>query len=220
MPETTVKTLDLYPGLPQPEVKGRTCSGRRYSLSSLILLFFSFSTVGWLWEVGLHLLKDGVFVNRGVMLGPWLPIYGAGGVIALLLLRRLFNNPIATFFAMMAVSGTVEYFTSWYLELTKGAKWWDYTGYFLNLNGRICAEGLVAFGLGGCACIYLLAPKLDALFSKIPKTVRMALCLALLLLFAADAVYSRIHPNMGAGITDYAEALTAPLAVWPDGSGV
>lgn len=35
----------------------------------------------------------------------------------------------------------VEYFTSYYMELTPGKKWWDYSGYYLNLNGRICAEG-------------------------------------------------------------------------------
>ena len=30
---------------------------------------------------------------------------------------------------------------------TGGTKWWDYSGYFLNLNGRICLEGALVFGL-------------------------------------------------------------------------
>lgn len=48
----------------------------RYSLQTLILLFFTFSFIGWVWEVSLHLFGSGVFVNRGVLHGPWLPIYG------------------------------------------------------------------------------------------------------------------------------------------------
>ena len=35
--------------------------------------------------------------------------------------------------------------TSYYFELTKGMRWWDYTGYFLNLNGRICGEGITDY---------------------------------------------------------------------------
>lgn len=51
---------------------------RLYSVTSVILLFFSFCFIGWLWEVSLHLVSDGEFVNRGVLHGPWLPIYGMG----------------------------------------------------------------------------------------------------------------------------------------------
>ena len=40
-------------------------------------------------------------------------------------------------------------------------KWWDYTGYFLNLHGRICAEGLLVFGVGGMAFVYVIAPLID-----------------------------------------------------------
>ena len=50
--------------------------------------------------------------------------------------------------------------TSVFMEFTTGGKkWWDYSGYFLNLNGRICAEGLLAFGLGGLAVVYMYWPR-------------------------------------------------------------
>ena len=61
---------------------------RAYSLTSLILFFFSASTVGWLWEVFLHIFMDGALINRGTTWGPWLPIYGVGGVMTLVLLRK------------------------------------------------------------------------------------------------------------------------------------
>lgn len=176
---------------------------RRYSIRSLILLFFTFSFIGWIWEVSLHIVQDGAFVNRGVMYGPWLPIYGSGGVLILVLLQKVRRNPGLTFFLTVVICGIVEYGTSWYLEVTKGTKWWDYSGYFLNLNGRICAEGLFVFGLGGCAFIYILAPFFDELYKKIPPYRQLLICLMLIAAFAADSSYSRLHPNMGKGITDY-----------------
>lgn len=180
---------------------------RRYALRTYILFFFTFSLIGWLWEVSLHLIKDGVFVNRGVMFGPWLPIYGSGGVLILLFLRRFAKNPVVTFLLSMVLCSVVEYATSWYLEVTKGTKWWDYSGYLFNLNGRICLEGAIVFGLGGCAFIYFLAPRFDDLYRKIPIRVQWTICTILLACFSGDFLYSRVHPNQGAGITDYDSAL-------------
>ena len=176
---------------------------RNYSILSLILLFFIFSFIGWSWEVSLHLVKDGVFVNRGVLHGPWLPIYGAGGVMILILLNRFRKNPAAEFIATLVLCGFVEYFTSLVMEIKFGQRWWDYSGYFLNLNGRICGEGLLTFGMGGMAIVYLLAPALDNMIRKIKLKVLIPICLVLVCLFAADQMYSSKHPNEGKGITDY-----------------
>lgn len=177
---------------------------RSYSVSSLIMMFFLLSFVGWLWEVSLHLITDGEFVNRGVLHGPWLPIYGTGGILILIVLNKFRSDPLKEFIATVVLCGCVEYFTSWYLEIThNGMKWWDYSGYFLNLNGRICAEGLCVFGLGGLAIVYLIAPLADDLLRKAKPRHLAAACAALLLIFSADQVYSSKNPNVGKGITDY-----------------
>ena len=176
---------------------------RHYSIRTLILLFFTFSIVGWMWEVMLHIVSKGMLVNRGTMLGPWLPIYGAGGALVLFLLRRLFRRPVATFLVSMVLCSIIEYFTSWYLEMTKGIRWWDYSGYFMNLNGRICLEGAVTFGLACCLVVYFAGPLIASLIDRIPPATQNVLCVVLLGLFAADMVYSHFHPNQGAGITDY-----------------
>ena len=174
-----------------------------YGLTGLILLFFLFSWIGWFWEVALHLIQTGQFVNRGVLHGPWLPIYGFGGVQVLVVLKRIRNHPVATFFLSMVLCGIMEYVTSYVLELIHGGvRWWDYSGYFLNLNGRICAEGLVVFGLGCCAFIYILAPLfMTHLIRKIPLRVRVILCVILICGFAGDFIYTRSCPNVGAGIS-------------------
>lgn len=177
---------------------------RHYSVWSLLLMFFIFSFLGWVWEVSLHLVSDGEFVNRGVLHGPWLPIYGSGSILILMLLNRLRKRPVVEFVGIILLCGLIEYMTSYYLELIHGERWWDYTGYFLNLNGRICAEGLLVFGLGGLAVVYVLAPLLDNWIQKIRSQVLIPLCLVLLTLFVIDNTYSNAHPNTGKGITDYA----------------
>lgn len=180
---------------------------RRYNISSLILMFFLFSFIGWLWEVTLHLLKDGTFVNRGVMHGPWLPIYGAGGILVLVLLNKLRKKPLLEFLSIIVLCGLVEYFASYYLEIANnGIKWWDYSGYFLNLNGRICAEGLLVFGLGGLYVVYFLAPLLDDLIKRVNYKVLMMILFILIIMFTIDKIYSSKYPNKGTGITDYSAA--------------
>ena len=117
--------------------------------------------------------------------------------------KRCRKNVFAEFIGAIILSGFVEYMTSWYLEMTKGMRWWDYTGYFLNINGRICGEGLLIFGLGGIAVVYLIAPLVDDMISKLKSRQVVALSLILLALYNIDAIYTHFHPNVGEGITDY-----------------
>ena len=182
---------------------------RHYSVTSIILMFFIFSFIGWLWEVCFHLVTDGEFVNRGVLHGPWLPIYGSGGLMILVLLNKLRKHPVAEFFAAFTLCGVVEYFTAVFLEMKFGEKWWDYTGYFLNIDGKVCAEGLLIFGLGGMVVVYFVAPLLDNIIRKLPLKVVIPICVALALMFTADQVYSSYYPNKGDGVTNYAEVETS-----------
>ncbi|MBW3095089.1 DUF975 family protein [Bifidobacterium sp. 64T4] len=177
-------------------------AARSYSALNLVMMFFIFCIIGWLWEVALCLIDEGIFVNRGTLHGPWLPIYGTGGIIILILLKKLREHPVAEFVAAIVLCGGLEYLSSWYLETTKGQRWWDYTGYFLNLNGRICAEGLLVFGLGGLAIVYLVAPTLNQLLDRINRKALFCVALVLLIAYIGDQVYSNQHPNSGHGITD------------------
>ncbi len=175
---------------------------RNYSVSSLILMFFIFAVAGWLWEVSLHMINHGVFVNRGVLHGPWLPIYGCGGLLILTLLKRLRHRPVMEFLAIIVLCGVVEYGASWVLELMSGGRrWWDYTGYFLNLNGRICAEGLLIFGIGGMMIVYVLAPAIDSVLRILPRRLVIPLCIVLCCVFMSDLGLSAVNPNTGEGVT-------------------
>lgn len=180
---------------------------RSYTVLNLVMMFFIFCFVGWVWEVIIAFINEGMFVNRGTLHGPWLPIYGTGGLAILILLKKLRSRPALEFVAAMALCGALEYCSSWFLEVTHdGQRWWDYTGYFLNLNGRICAEGLLAFGLGGLAIVYLLAPALDDLLNRANTRALAVAAVVLLVAYCCDQAYSSAHPNTGAGVTDYQAA--------------
>ena len=115
------------------------------------------------------------------------------------------------FATTVVLCGLLEYLTSLVLEIaTGGTKWWDYSGYFLNLNGRICAEGLLVFGIGGLVITYVLAPILDNLLAKVNEKRVIAVCSVLMVAFAVDAVYSQFHPNSGKGVTDIGEDARLP----------
>lgn len=175
---------------------------RRYSICSLIMMFFIFAFIGWLWEVCLHIIADGEIVKRGVLHGPWLPIYGFGSILILTVLNKFREKPIIQFITIIVLCGVIEYFTAYYLEIVhNGQKWWDYSGYFLNLHGRICAEGLLVFGVGGIAIVYVVAPLLDNIIKKINHQTLMIICCILLAIFLVDEIYSSDHPNTGKGIT-------------------
>lgn len=177
------------------------CEEKADSFWPMVMIFFTMSLTGWLWEVCLHLISDGCFVNRGFLHGPWLPVYGSGSVMILVLLRKLRKRPLLEFLAIILLCGCIEYFVSWFLEQAYGGmRWWDYSGYFLNLNGRICVEGLLAFGLGGMAIVYGFGPLLDRLFRRIPKKILVPVCLVLIFIFCADLIWSGRNPNLGTGI--------------------
>ena len=174
---------------------------KKYTLSTYILLFFAFSFVGWLYEVLLYLISQGRFVNRGTMYGPWLPIYGTGGVAILFCLQKFRKKPLLMFVTSFILCGIIEYAGGWLLFHFQHARYWDYSEYALNINGFICLESLLIFGLGGCGFTYVAGPMLDNIFSRIDRRIKYIICAILLAAYGADFIYCQIAgPNSGDGI--------------------
>lgn len=171
-----------------------------------VMLFFVLSFAGWIWEVLLSYFTRHAFINRGVYRGPYLPIYGVGGVLLCLFLRTLRRKPLRVFLLSMVICSILEYLTSFYLERHWGIRWWDYNGHFLNISGRICLLGAVTFGLGGMGLVCFLLPLYEKTYGKLSKKWRIILCLLFLAVFIADATYCTMNPNTGRGIsTSFAE---------------
>lgn len=123
------------------------------------LIFIMFSFVGWISEVlYVGIFHEHKFVNRGFLYGPICPVYGFGGVVILLLPPSLYNTWIPLFFASMILCTAVEYLVSWIMEKMFHARWWDYSHYKFNINGRICLLNSVLFGFMGLGVIHFVYP--------------------------------------------------------------
>lgn len=125
------------------------------------LIFIMFSVVGWISEVlYVGIFHEHKFVNRGFLHGPLCPVYGFGGVVLLLLPSALYSTWLPLFFASMILCTVVEYFVSWIMEKMFHARWWDYSHYKFNLNGRICLLNSVLFGFMGLGIIHFVYPQM------------------------------------------------------------
>lgn len=154
------------------------------------LLFLIYSFIGWTIEVINVSIIEKRFVNRGFLMGPYCPIYGFGGISCYLLLRKYLSDPIALFMMSILIFSILEYMTSYIMEKLFKARWWDYSDKKFNINGRICLETMVPFGLLGCFAMYVLNPGLIGLLEKIPANIAMIISIILFVLFMIDCCIS------------------------------
>lgn len=186
----------------------------RMLLEHYFLLFFVSAVLGWMMEVTAKLIQFRRFINRGFLIGPYCPIYGVGSVLITALLSRYSKDPVTVFVMAMAVCGALEYLTSYLMEKLFHARWWDYSQRRFNLNGRVCANTLIPFGLLGLLMIYLVKPFLFGLFSQLSQTALDVTCGLLAAVMLTDAAISacilgKIRHTAETSGGDDTEALTA-----------
>ena len=139
---------------------------------SAFLIFILFSFIGWISEViYVGVTSAHKFVNRGFLYGPLCPVYGFGGVMILMLPPSLYKTWIPLFFASMILCTIVEYFVSWLMEKLFHTRWWDYSHYKIQLNGRICLLNSILFGFLGVAVIHFVYPLMIDLLNSLGQTL-------------------------------------------------
>ena len=163
-------------------------------ITNLVLIFFTYSFVGWCIEVTLKYFQYHRFINRGFLIGPCLPIYGSGCALitvamdGLVLLSRNEFSYGTVFAVSFFLCGTLEYLVSFFLEKRFHARWWDYSQKPMNLHGRIWIGNLVLFGLGGVIVVKLANPLILKAFGDISINARFYVAAGLLALFITDYV--------------------------------
>lgn len=161
-----------------------------YSISIYFLYFIILSILGWIMEVVLQLVQKHKFTNRGFLIGPYCPIYGCGGLLIALSLTRLKEYPVALFSMAILISGVLEYLTSYIMEKIFNARWWDYSNNKFNINGRVCLETIIPFGLLGVALVYFINPFILDNLNRLPSNVLNIIAIGLAILFVADLIVS------------------------------
>ena len=162
------------------------------------LYFMFYSVAGWIYEVTWFFQRRDKFINRGFLFGPYLPIYGFGALIIILLLSKLktqkiciknFNiTPIIIFAMITLISTIIEYITHFVLDTYFDIRLWNYKNQFLNINGRICLKSSLLFGIAGIIALYFAQPFLSKYIKKLPEKVKNIIAIALGIIMITDLI--------------------------------
>ena len=159
-------------------------------IQKYVILFFTYSIAGWIMEVILSIIQRKKLINRGFLIGPYCPIYGTGVILITILLAKYKNDRVLTFIMSILICGILEYFTSYIMEKIFHARWWDYSTKKMNINGRICLETLIPFGILAYGIIYFTNPLILGVLENIPEIVLTVLSICLSVIFVVDSIIS------------------------------
>ena len=154
------------------------------------LLFMTYSILGWIMEVVGQIIQFRKFVNRGFLIGPYCPIYGFGAVAITIILKRYLEDPLALFLFALVICSILEYLTSYIMEKVFKARWWDYSEKKFNINGRICLETMIPFGLLGMFISYVANPFFMGIYESIKIPDLEIISGAILVVFLTDIIIS------------------------------
>lgn len=177
-------------------------------LRDLLLFFIFYSIIGWIYEELLFIIEDNVLCNRGVLFGPWLPIYGFGGLVIVGIFYRFKEKkvkigkinirPILLFIESVVFATLVELFTTYIIDFTGGnfKNLWDYSDRLLNFQGRIALIPDLKFGIVALIGIYLIQLLLIKFVTmKDQKKVNIVFIILSVLFFADVIARYWLGPN-------------------------
>lgn len=155
----------------------------------LVLIFFTYSIIGWILEIINCYGWYRKIVNRGFLIGPYCPIYGCGAVLMTLIIPSD-NDLFSVFLKALTICSVLEYITSWLMEKLFKTRWWDYSSKKFNLNGRICLDTMILFGVGGVAIVKIVNPFILNIVNSIPTLALNITLILVSIVFIVDIVVS------------------------------
>lgn len=140
-------------------------------LYHMINWFIIYSFFGWVWETFYVSIKQGEFINRGFISGPFCTIYGCGAIAVYTVLKPAEGNLFILFFGGIVVATLLEYFTAVLMESIFHTSWWDYSDKKFNFQGRICLGASLGWGVFTVILFRVLHPVVEDLVSLYPVYV-------------------------------------------------
>lgn len=171
------------------------------------LKFFIYSVIGYISEVLYVYFNSKKIVNRGFLYGPYIPIYGVGCLMINFLLIGYYNDSIVVFIMSFVICSILEYFTSYLMEKVFKTRWWDYSYYKYNINGRVCLKNSILFGFGGIATIYILDPAINLFLASIDNSVKIKASILLMIIICIDITLSTFEAVRISNISNHLDAI-------------
>ncbi len=131
---------------------------RTIDLPTLFNWFIIYSCIGWIYETSYCYITTGRLMNRGFLYGPLIPIYGLSILAMILLFSNRCKSIFSLFLSCALVATALEYFSSYWMELVFQKRWWNYYMMKFNINGRICLEASLLFGVCGVLFVRYVHP--------------------------------------------------------------
>ena len=163
---------------------------RSMNISQLVIWFFIYSFLGWLWETCYVSAKEGEWVNRGFINGPFCTIYGCGALAVYLVLYPFQENLLILYFGGVIVATALEYVTAVLMENIFHTSWWDYSDNKFNFQGRICLGCSLGWGLFTVGLFRVLHPvvqEFTELYTR--RTGEVAVCV-ITVVYIVDFAFS------------------------------
>lgn len=176
------------------------------NIPEYFLWFMIYAILGWAWESLITSVPQRRFVNRGFLNGPYCPIYGVGALLFIFGTNYI-ADPILRFLAGAIVACALEYVTSWILEKIFHARWWDYAPRRFNLNGRICLEGFLVFGIAAVVIPYVHKYIADFTAQFSPTVINSAFSISLIILLTDIIITNRALSKFNRILREYQRAI-------------
>ena len=168
-----------------------------YSFWQILEYFIVYSILGYVIETLYGLLTKGVIESRQSMLyGPFCCIYGLGAICLLCIPKSAKKNNWTLFIAGFIIGSVVEYVVSWVGEVIFNIKWWDYSNFPLNINGRVCVYFSIFWGILTICLNKVINPTVDKVLGKIPIKVLHVLTVIIMVFMAFDFIISSFALKM------------------------
>ena len=154
----------------------------------ILWFFIIYCVCGWIWESSFCSIKAKKWINRGFLMGPYIPIYGCGALVVYLTLYPLKEDLWLVYMGGVVFPTILEFLTSWLMEKLFAATWWDYSNEKFNIQGRICLKVSLFWGFFSVIMVEILHPIVLALIDKLPRTAGQVLGSLFIVVFSADFV--------------------------------
>lgn len=163
-----------------------------YTLPQWLFLFYFYCFLGWCVE-STHVSirqKPPHWVNRGFMRGPFLPLYGSGAIMMLVVSAPFQHNLFLTYVAGCVGATVLEYVTGVTMEALFKVRYWDYSNQPFNFQGHICLGTTLAWGGLTILMTRVIHRPIESLLYMIPQGLLSILVFVLTVLIAADFALS------------------------------
>lgn len=161
-----------------------------YSVIQWMFFFYFYCFFGWCFESAYVSVKSRKLTNRGFMRGPFLPIYGSGAIMMLVVSMPFQDNIFLTYIAGCIGATVLEYITGVTMEALFKVRYWDYSNQKFNFQGHICLGSTLAWGFLTILMTEVIHVPVERLVLSIPQAVLTVVTLILTAVIFADFALS------------------------------